>query len=51
VTILGEIQVVSINRGGTTFLPTLGTLFRSGDHVHLAVLASSMDRLKALLGS
>jgi trk system potassium uptake protein TrkA len=46
----GEIHVVAISRGGKAFLPTLGTLFRDGDMVHVAVLSSSADRLTALLG-
>lgn len=49
-TVPGEIQVVAISRGGTTFLPTLGTVFQDSDLVHLAVLAASADRLRALLG-
>jgi len=49
-TVPGEIQVVAISRGGTTFLPTLGTVFQNGDLVHLVVLAASADRLRALLG-
>ena len=49
-TVTGEIQVVAISRGGTTFLPTLGTVFQNGDLVHLVVLAASADRLRALLG-
>ena len=31
-------------------LPTLGTVFREGDLVHLVVLGSSATRLTALLG-
>jgi trk system potassium uptake protein TrkA len=50
VTVSGEIQVVAISRGGKTFLPTLGTVFQAGDWLHLAALAASADRLKALLG-
>lgn len=49
-TLLGEIEVVAISREGRTFLPTLGTVFRTGDLVHLAVLGSSAARLTALLG-
>jgi trk system potassium uptake protein TrkA len=49
-TVPGEIRVVAISRGGTTFLPTLGTVFQNGDLVHLVVLAASADRLRALLG-
>jgi hypothetical protein len=41
---------VAISRGGKTFLPTLGTVFQAGDWLHLAALAASADRLKALLG-
>jgi trk system potassium uptake protein TrkA len=49
-TLVGEIHVVTVSRGGKTFLPTLGTVFQEGDRLHLAVLATSTDRLKALLG-
>ena len=49
-TLLGEIQVVAMSREGRTFLPTLGTVFREGDLVHLVVLATSAARLSALLG-
>jgi trk system potassium uptake protein TrkA len=49
-TVPGEVQVVAISRGGTTFLPTLGTVFQDGDLVHLVVLAASADRLRVLLG-
>jgi trk system potassium uptake protein TrkA len=49
-TVPGEVHVVALSRGGKTFLPTQGTLFQSGDHVHLVVLAASAVHLKALLG-
>jgi trk system potassium uptake protein len=49
VTIPGEIIVVSITRQGEALLPTLGSEFCDGDLVHLAVLASAMDRLETLL--
>ena len=49
-TIPGEIMVVAISRGGITHMPTLGTLFREGDLVHLAVTTAATDRLKALMG-
>src|SRR4249919_8162 len=49
-TLLGEIQVAAISREGRMFLPTLGTVFREGDLVHLVVLATSAARLSALLG-
>jgi trk/ktr system potassium uptake protein len=48
VTLSGEIQVVAISRGGKTFLPTLGTEFHESDLLHMAVLATSADRLRAL---
>jgi trk system potassium uptake protein TrkA len=46
----GEIHVVSITRANKTFLPTLGTIFREKDLLHLAVLTTSTNRLKELLG-
>ena len=49
-TIAGEVHVIAITRRGKTFLPTLGTEFSEGDMVHLALLAASADRLKAILG-
>ncbi len=49
-TVAGETQVVSISRAGKTFLPTLATVFHKGDMVHVAVLVSSADRLRKLLG-
>jgi trk system potassium uptake protein len=49
-TVPGEIQVVAVSRGGDTFVPTLGTAFQGGDIVHLAVLASSVEQLAAMLG-
>jgi trk system potassium uptake protein TrkA len=50
VTVAGEIHVVTVSRGGRTFLPAPGTVFHKGDLLHLAVLGSSADRLKSLLG-
>lgn len=49
-TVAGEIHVVSITRENKTFLPTLGTIFREGDLLHLAVLTTSTNRLRELLG-
>lgn len=49
-TAFGEIQVVAISRKNKTFLPTLGTALQKHDIIYLAVLASSMNRLKSLLG-
>jgi trk system potassium uptake protein TrkA len=49
-TIPGEIIVVGITRRGKTFLPTLGTIFEDRDLLHLAVLDTSGDRLKEMLG-
>lgn len=49
-TVPGEIHVVAVTRRGKTFLPTLGTEFHEGDMVHLALLAESAERLKAILG-
>ncbi|MBJ6799892.1 potassium channel family protein [Geomonas propionica] len=49
-TLVGEIMVVAVTRQGRTLIPTPGTLFQLGDQVHLALLTSSSQRLKHLLG-
>jgi len=49
-TVASEIHIVSITRANKTFLPTLGTNFRDGDVLHLAVLMTSASRLRELLG-
>lgn len=48
ITIAGEIRVVAITRNNKTFLPDEQATLHSGDILHLAVLSSSMDRLKSL---
>ncbi|MGE5222744.1 MAG: potassium channel family protein [Omnitrophica WOR_2 bacterium] len=48
--IISEISVIAITRQGRAFIPISGTEFRSGDIIHLAVLASAMDRFKTLIG-
>jgi trk system potassium uptake protein TrkA len=50
ITVPDEINVVAITRQDRALIPTLGTEFRSGDVIHLAVLASAMGRVEALLG-
>lgn len=49
-TVTGEIQVVGICRRDKTFMPTRGTAFQKNDVIFIAALASSIDRLKTLLG-
>lgn len=49
-TVPGEIHVIALTRAGRTMLPTQGTRFLDGDVLHLATLASSVDRLKELVG-
>lgn len=49
-TAIGEIQVVAISRDNKTFMPTLGTALQKHDVVYISVLASSVKRLKSLLG-
>jgi trk system potassium uptake protein len=49
-TVAGEMQVVSITRANKAFLPTLGTILREDDVLHLAVLTTSANLLKELLG-
>jgi trk system potassium uptake protein TrkA len=49
-TISGELSVTAITRDNRAFIPTLGTVFRNGDVVHLTVLASALERVEDLLG-
>lgn len=49
-TSLGEISVVTITRNSKAFLPTSGTIFEYGDHVHIAVINSALEQLSLLLG-
>lgn len=49
-TIVGESHVVAISRENKTFLPTTGTVLHKFDVIYVAVLASSVKRLKSLLG-
>jgi trk system potassium uptake protein TrkA len=49
-TAIGEIQVVAVSRDNKTFMPTLGTALQKHDVVYISVLASSVKRLKSLLG-
>ena len=50
ITIPREVHIVALSRGGKTFLPLSVAVFEEGDIVHLAVLATSQDRLKDLVG-
>jgi len=50
VTVPGEVYVIALGRGGKAFLPTPETVFQRDDSVHMAVSASSIERLRAMLG-
>ena len=45
-----EVMVVAITRQSKAFMPTLGTSLLTGDMLHIAVMATSAQRLPALLG-
>jgi trk system potassium uptake protein TrkA len=45
----GETLVISITRQGHAFMPLMGSEIHNGDILHLAILASAMERIKALL--
>jgi trk system potassium uptake protein TrkA len=47
--VLGEIQVVTINRKNKTFIPTNGALFEEGDLLYILVITSATDKLKSML--
>ena len=49
-TVSSEITVVAITRQGAAFIPTLGSQFQDGDIIHVAILASALERFKTLLG-
>jgi len=48
-TVTGEILVIAITRENKTFIPTLGTMLQADDMLHLAVLTSSINRLREIL--
>jgi trk system potassium uptake protein TrkA len=50
-TIPGEIQIVSLTRKGKTTIPASGTVFQTGDLLHIAVEKNSASRLKSLMRS
>jgi len=45
-----EIVVVAITRQGAAFIPTMGSQFKEGDIVQVAIQSSAVERLKSLLG-
>jgi len=47
----GELSVIAITRQGQAFISVGGAEFHPGDILHLAVLATSMDRIKNFLDS
>jgi len=49
ITVLGEIHVVSINRGGKTFIPSYGSIFEAEDILYISVIVSATDKLKSML--
>lgn len=49
-TVLGEIQVVSVERGSRAFIPTAGTILHDEDVLYLAVMRASKPHLRSMLG-
>jgi trk system potassium uptake protein TrkA len=49
-TVPGEFSIVSITRDENAFLPSAGTVFRAGDLLHVAVVATALSRLQDMLG-
>lgn len=45
----GEVRVIALSRRGKAFLPSSETLLQKGDSAHIAVLTSSVERLRAIL--
>jgi trk system potassium uptake protein TrkA len=48
-TIPSEAMVVAVTRRNRAFIPTSGTMFEPGDLLHLAVAATAMSRLNAMV--
>jgi trk system potassium uptake protein TrkA len=48
-TITGELMVVAVVRGGSSFIPVDGTVFREGDLLELAVLTTSIPKLRSMV--
>jgi len=44
----GEVRVAAISRSGNTFIPTFGTVFASGDVLHLVVSGAGTARLRSM---
>lgn len=49
ITVIGEIQVVSLSRNNKTFIPTSGTIFEAEDILFLVITLSATDKLKSML--
>lgn len=49
ITIPGELHVVVITRHGRSFIPTLGTVFESGDVARIAATRVGADRLEEFI--
>jgi trk system potassium uptake protein TrkA len=49
ISIPGEVHVIALNRRGKAFLPSSETVFQKDDSAHIAVLATSAERLRAIL--
>jgi trk system potassium uptake protein TrkA len=49
-TVPGEFSIVSVTRDEKAFLPSAGTVFRAGDLLHVAVVATALSRLQDMLG-
>ncbi len=46
----GESSVVALVRDGRASIPTLGTILKAGDVLHMSVLASASQRLMEMVG-
>jgi K+ transport systems, NAD-binding component len=48
-TVIGEIQVVSISRNNKTFIPTLGTILETRDILYISVATPAISKMKSML--
>lgn len=49
VSVPGEIRVIAVSRGGKAFIPSTETVFEKDDSIHIAVLTTSVERLRSML--
>jgi len=50
ISIMGEVNIISVSRENKTFIPYHGTILMQGDILYIAVMVSATDKLKKIMG-